>query len=143
MQSPRALSARFDLGPTEGHRHELSTRDMRAMYVEPSSQGDVTGHAAWNIDTRSGRFEATLEIAAGTGKRSVMHLAGRAVATVEVATVTRTIENGGILKESDVQIERRPRSDVGRDIVTGRQQAVGPCRTRRVAIRPAHRASAT
>jgi flagella basal body P-ring formation protein FlgA len=54
-----------------------------------------------------------------------MHLAGRAVATVEVATVTRTIENGGILKESDVQMERRPRSDVGRDIVTGRQQAVG------------------
>src|SRR6478672_2103873 len=99
-------------------------RDMRAMYVEPSSQGALRVTQV-EYDARSGRFEATLEIAAGTGKRSVMHLAGRAVATVEVATVTRTIEQGGILKESDVQMERRPRSDVGRDIVTGRQQAVG------------------
>lgn len=119
----RALSARFDLGPTKDIAITFA-RDMRAMYVEPSSQGTLRVTQV-EYDTRSGRFETTLEIAAGTGKRSVMHLAGRAVATVEVATVTRTIENGGILKESDVQMERRPRSDVGRDIVTGRQQAVG------------------
>ena len=119
----RALSARFDLGPTKDIAVTFA-RDMRAMYVEPSSQGTPRVTQV-EYDTRSGRFEATLEIAAGTGKRSVMHLAGRAAATVEVATVTRTIEHGGILKESDVQMERRPRSDVGRDIVTGRQQAVG------------------
>jgi len=89
----RALSARFDLGPTKDIAITFA-RDMRAMYVEPSSQGALRVTQV-EYDARSGRFEATLEIAAGTGKRSVMHLAGRAVATVEVATVTRTIEHGG------------------------------------------------
>jgi flagella basal body P-ring formation protein FlgA len=55
----------------------------------------------------------------------VTHLSGRAVATLEVATVTRTVERGGILRESDVEMERRPRAEIGRDVVTGRQQVVG------------------
>ena len=64
------------------------------MYVEPSSNGTLRV-TQLEFDTRSGRFEATLEIPAGTGKRSVMHLGGRAIATLEVATVTRTVERGG------------------------------------------------
>ena len=90
----RALSARFDLGPTKDIAITFA-RDMRAMYVEPSSQGTLRVTQV-EYDTRSGRFETTLEIAAGTGKRSVLHLAGRAVETVEVETVTRTIENGAL-----------------------------------------------
>jgi flagella basal body P-ring formation protein FlgA len=119
----RALSARFDLGPTKDIAVTFA-REMRAMYVEPFSQGTLRV-TQMEFDTRSGRFEATLEIPAGTGKRSVMHLVGRAVVTLEVATVTRTVERGSTLRESDVEMERRPRSEVGRDVVTGRQQAVG------------------
>jgi flagella basal body P-ring formation protein FlgA len=119
----RALSARFDLGPSRDVVVSFA-RDMRAMYVEPTSQGTLRV-TQLEFDSRSGRFETTLEIPAGSGKRSVMHLAGRAAATVEVATLARTVEQGGILKESDVQMERRPRAEVGRDLVTTRQQAVG------------------
>src|SRR5438876_1151643 len=117
------VSARFDLGPTKDIQVNF-TRDMRAMYVEPSSQGEprVT-HI--DFDARSGHFDALLEIPAGAGKRSAMRLFGRAVATVEIATVTRTIERGGVLKDSDVQVERRPRAEIGRDFVTKREQAVG------------------
>jgi flagellar basal body P-ring formation protein FlgA len=118
-----ALSARFDLGPAKDIAVSFA-RDMRAMYVEPSSQGNLRV-SQLEFDMRSGRFAVTLEIPAGAGKRSVTHLVGRAVATVEVATVTRTIEQGGILKESDVQMERRQRAEVVRDIITGREQAVG------------------
>jgi flagellar basal body P-ring formation protein FlgA len=119
----RALSARFDVGPAKDIVVTFA-REMRAMYVEPSSQGPLRV-TQLEFDTRGGHFEATLEIPAATGKRSVVHLTGRAVATLEVPTVTRTVERGTTLRESDVEMERRPRAEVGRDIATGRQQVVG------------------
>src|SRR5262245_45416729 len=78
----RAVSARFDLGPAKDIVVTFA-REMRALYVEPSSNGTLRV-TQLEFDTRSGRFEATLEIPAGTGKRSVTHLGGRAVATLEV-----------------------------------------------------------
>jgi flagella basal body P-ring formation protein FlgA len=119
----RALSSRFDFGPTKDIQVSF-TRDVRAMHVEPSSHGEprVTNV---DFDARSGHFDATLEIPATTGKRNSMRLFGRAVATVEVATVARTIERGGVIKDSDVLMERRPRAEIGRDLITKREQAVG------------------
>ena len=52
----RALSARFDLGPTKDIVVSF-TRDMQTMYVEPSSQG-VPRVAHIDFDARSGRFDA-------------------------------------------------------------------------------------
>ena len=118
----RALSARFDLGPTKDIVVSF-TRDMQTMYVEPSSQG-VPRVARIDFDARSGRFDAMLEIPAGAAKRTAMRLSGRAVATVEVATVTRTIERGGVLRDSDVLMDRRPRAEIGRDVITRREQAI-------------------
>lgn len=119
----RALSARFDLGPTKDIVVSFAG-ELRAMYVDPSTQG-VPRVASIDFDARTGRFDATLEIPGGAGKRSMMRLFGRAAATVEVATVNRTIEHGGVLKDSDVQIDRRPRSEIGRDVVTSRDQVIG------------------
>src|SRR5215831_20661611 len=79
----RALSARFELGPTKDIVVTFA-REMRALYVEPSSNGTLR-LTQLEFDTRSGRFEAMLEIPAGSGKRAVTHLSGRAVATLEVA----------------------------------------------------------
>ncbi|MGA8968590.1 MAG: flagellar basal body P-ring formation chaperone FlgA [Pseudolabrys sp.] len=118
----RALSARFDLGPTKDIVVSF-TRDMQTMHVEPSSQG-VPRVAHIDFDARSGRFDAMLEIPAGAAKRTAMRLSGRAVATVEVATVTRTIERGGVLRDSDVLMDRRPRAEIGRDVITRREQAI-------------------
>jgi flagellar basal body P-ring formation protein FlgA len=119
----RALAARFDLGSANDILVTFA-RDMRAMYVEPSAQG-VPRVTQIEFDARSGRFDAMLEIPAAAAKRSLLHVSGRAAATVEVATVTRTIERGGVVRESDVQMERRPKAEIGRDIITERQQAVG------------------
>lgn len=118
----RSLSARFDLGPTKDIVVSF-TRDMQAMYVEPSSQG-VPRVTHIDFDARSGRFDAMLEIPAGAAKRTTLRLSGRAAATVEVATVTRTIERGGVVKDSDVLMDRRPRAEIGRDVITRREQAV-------------------
>ena len=53
-----------------------------------------------------------------------MRVTGRALATIEVVTVTRPIERGGILKESDVP-SNDGRAPSRSRLVTGRQQAVG------------------
>ena len=119
----RALSARSDLGPAKDIVVTFA-RDLRAMYVEPSTQG-TPRVAQIDFDTRSGRFDATLEIPTVSGKRTVMRLLGRAVTTVEIATVTRTIERGGVIKYSEVQMERRPRGEISREMVISRGQAVG------------------
>jgi len=100
------------------------SRDVHSLYVEPSARGEPR-IAHIDFDLRSGRFDASIEIPAGTGKRSVMRLAGRAIATVEVATVTHTIDRGTVLKEADILMERRARSEVGRDLVTNHANAVG------------------
>jgi flagella basal body P-ring formation protein FlgA len=119
----QALSARFDLGPSKDIVLRF-VRDLRTTYVEPSAKGQprVT-HI--EFDSYSGRFEATLEIPTGAGKRTVVQLSGRAVATVEVVTVARTIDRGTTLKDSDIVVERRPRAEVGRDLVTSRDHAIG------------------
>jgi len=118
----RALSARFDLGPTKDIVVNFM-RDMQAMYVEPSSLG-APRVTHIDFDARSGRFDTLLEIPASGGKRTTVRLSGRAVATVEVATVTRAIDRGGVLKEADVLMDRRPRAEIGRDVITRRDQAV-------------------
>lgn len=119
----RSLSAQFDLGPSNDIVVRFA-RDIQAMYVDPATKADprVT-HI--NFDARTGRFDATLEVPASTGPRSVLQISGRAIAMAEVATVTRSIDRGGILKDTDILMERRPRSEVGRGIVTAREQAIG------------------
>ena len=119
----RTLSARFDLGDSKDIVVNLG-HDTRTIYVDPSAVGEprVT-HI--DYDTRSTRFDATVEIPVGPAKRSVLRFAGRAFATIEVVTIGRTIERGNIIKEADIVMERRPRAEVGRDAITRRVDVVG------------------
>jgi len=119
----QALSTRFDLGPSKDITVNFS-RELRAIYVEPSAQGSPR-IAHIDFDARSGRFDATLEIPANGGKSNIVRIAGRAVPTAEIPTVTRPLERGAVLRESDIQMERRPRAEMGRDVVISRSQVVG------------------
>jgi flagellar basal body P-ring formation protein FlgA len=118
-----ALSVQFNLG-TPKNIAVTFDHDMRAMYVEPSAKGEPRV-AHINYDARSGHFDATLEIPTGTASRGTLRLYGRAQATVDVVTVARQIDRGTVVKDSDVVIERRPRTEVGAGAVTSRDQAVG------------------
>ena len=119
----QTLSSRFDLGPSKDIVVNFA-HDMRSIHVEPSVHGEprVT-HI--DFDSHSGRFDATLEFLVGAGKRSVLRLAGRATPTVQVAILTRPVDRGTVLKEADVIMERRPRTEVGRDIISKHEDAVG------------------
>jgi flagella basal body P-ring formation protein FlgA len=119
----RTLSARFDLGDSKDITVKLG-HDMRTIYVDPLAAGEprVT-HI--DYDPRSTRFDATIEIPGGPSKRSVLRFAGRATATIEIATIGRTVERGAIIKDADIVMERRPRAEVGRDVITTRADIVG------------------
>jgi flagella basal body P-ring formation protein FlgA len=118
-----ALSRQFALGQPKDIGVTFE-RELRAIQVEPSAIGKP--HVTRiNFDARSGRFDATLEIPTGAGKRGNLRLSGRAAATVEVVTLLRSIERGALIKNADVAVERRPRAEIGRDIVSGSEQAIG------------------
>ena len=61
----------------------------------------------------------------GAATRGTLRLAGRAAATAEFVTLARAIERGEVLKAADVVVERRPRAEVTRDMITNPDQAVG------------------
>lgn len=118
-----ALSKQFGLGEPANIAVNFE-RELRAIQVETSAKG-APHVARLNFDPRSGRFDVTLEIPTGAVNRGMLRLSGRAAATVEVVTLLRPIERGALVKDSDLLIERRPRAEVGRDIVIGREQAAG------------------
>jgi flagella basal body P-ring formation protein FlgA len=119
----RALSSQFDLGPSKDIAVKF-VRELHAVHVDPSVKGGARV-ARINFDVRSGRFDAALEFPADAGNRNIVQVSGRAIATMEIATVARAVERGGVLKDADVLIERRPRTEAGRDIVTRRDQVIG------------------
>ncbi len=118
-----ALSRQFNLGEPKNIA-VIFERELRTIQVDPNAKGEPRV-ARVNYDTRTGRFDATLEIPTGAVNRGMLRLSGRAVATIDVVTVLRPIERGALIKDGDVSVERRPRADAARDLIIEREQAVG------------------
>jgi flagellar basal body P-ring formation protein FlgA len=119
----RALAAQYPLGPVKDIQVHFD-REMRMIYVEPSAKGDPRV-AYINYDSRSGRFGATFDMPTGVGTHGTLHLSGHAAATATVVTLLRPVERGEVIRSSDVVVERRPRADVGRDLIKDADHAVG------------------
>ncbi len=119
----KALSAQYGLGPAKDIVVNFD-RELHALQLEATAKGEPRV-AYVNFDARSGRFDATLDVPTSATTRGTLRLSGRAAATVEVVTVTRPVERGEILKTEDVQVERRPRDETGRDIVGHADRAIG------------------
>ena len=73
-----------------------------------------------------GRFDAVVEISGGSAAgRIPLRFTGVAVETTAAAVVVRPIARGDVLRESDIAIERRPRTEVLSDAVRDPQGAIG------------------
>ena len=119
----QALSVQYALGP----RKDIAVtfdRELRAIQVEPTTKG-APRVASLNYDSHSGRFDVTLDMPTGAATRGTLRLTGRAAATAEFVTLARAIERGEVLRAADVVVERRPRAEVTRDMITNPDQAVG------------------
>jgi flagellar basal body P-ring formation protein FlgA len=119
----QALASQFELG-TAADITLTFDDGMRPLHVEPNAAGEPQV-ARITYDAYSGRFQATLDIPTGPSSHAPLRLSGRAIATVQVATVARPVERGAVLKEADVVLERRPRARIGRDVITDPAQAIG------------------
>jgi flagella basal body P-ring formation protein FlgA len=119
----QALSDQYQLGPAKDVSVAFDGV-LTAIYVEPSALGDPRV-ARIAYDTRSNRFDATLDLPTGSASRGSLRLSGRARATIAVVTIAHAMDRGAVLKSADVVIERRPRPEVGRDALTDIDRAIG------------------
>lgn len=119
----RALSEQYQLGPAKDVSVNFD-RALRAMYVPPSAVGEPRVAQIY-YDARSGRFDADVELPTGAATRGTLRLGGRAFATAEVVVLAHAVDRGTVLRDADIEIERRPRAEVGREAVTDRDRVVG------------------
>jgi flagellar basal body P-ring formation protein FlgA len=86
-------------------------RDVRDLYVEPDATGELQ---VLNLtyDPRSTRFDVTFDLASSpTLHRQPAHFTGTALETIPAVAVTRPVDRGEILKESDLTVLRRPKGE--------------------------------
>lgn len=112
LRDPANMSVKFD-------------REFRTLHIDANASGEFNV-SRMSFDPRSGRFDALLEINAGSAtSRMPVRLTGSAVETTEAAVVTRPISRGDVLRSSDIIVERRPKTEVVSDAVRDVQAAVG------------------
>jgi flagella basal body P-ring formation protein FlgA len=110
----QALAGRHDLREARDIAVSFD-RAPDSIILDPAFNGGLKATAI-RFDPTRHRFDASFEIAGAPGATPArLRFTGSAVEMVETATVTRDIERGDILKASDVALERRPRTEVGKD----------------------------
>ncbi len=118
----QALSGHLGLGEARNISVYFD-RDVRSLQVEPEATGDLQ---VLNLtyDPRSTRFDVIFDLASSpTLHRQPAHFTGTALETIPAVAVEHPVDRGVALKESDLIIVRRPKSEIG--IVTDMSAAVG------------------
>lgn len=99
-------------------------REFRTIHIDPNLPADFAV-SRMSFEPRSGRFDVVFDIAGNAAASRALRFTGTAVETHEAITVTRPITRGDILRESDIVIERRPKSEVASDVLRDPQAAIG------------------
>ncbi len=107
-----ALSAQYGLGDAKDISVTFD-RDVHTLQVEPTATGDLQV-LSLTYDSHTTRFDVTFDLASS----SVLHrqparFFGTAIETIPAVAVERPVERGEILKQSDLTILRRPKSEGG------------------------------
>lgn len=119
----RALERRNGLGDAANINvtFDRSPGDIR---LDAANSGALNPVAV-RYEPRTTRFDVTFEISNETGVAPAkLRFTGTAIETVEAAVLARSVERNEVLKSSDVMIERRPKAEVGADVLT-RDRALG------------------
>lgn len=115
-------------------------RDVRALQVEPSAAGEPR-LMRFAYDPQTKRFEGMIELSGSIAlRKNPVRLSGTLEETAEIAVLARALSRGETVRESDILIERRPRSEIAADAVITRSAALGRAARRGlragVALRP-------
>ncbi len=119
----RALSGQHGFGDAQNIAVAFD-RDVRMMHVEASATSDLIV-SRMSVEPRNGRFDISFELpGSAAARRLPLRFIGTAREMAEVATLTRTLRQGEIIKGSDVTVERRPKTETGLEAVSP-EQAIG------------------
>ncbi len=119
----RALAGQFGYGDAQ-NLSVILDREVRLLHVESGAVSDLAV-ARLSADPRNGRFDILFELpGSAVARRLPLRFTGTATETVEVATLTRVLRQGEVIKASDVTTERRPKAEAGGDGIYA-AQAVG------------------
>lgn len=95
-------------------------RELRTLNIEPGARTEPRIiHLGY--DARTDRFDALLEF---SGMRP-LRFTGTAVVTVATVTMTRSLARGEVIRNADIAIERRPKTQTGRDILSSTDAVIG------------------
>lgn len=119
----RAYGGRQNLGEAKSLVVTLD-REARPILVEPSASAELQVVRSY-YDPRSGRFDIVFEASVGPGRVIQQRYTGKLTEMASVATLTRSLSRGDIVRSSDLEIERRPRADVPGEAVSSINQAIG------------------
>lgn len=115
------LASRYALGGEADIEVRFDTAPQ-AITIDTESDGRLNVEQLSYLP-RSGRFEAVVSI--GGGRQRALRLTGTARATVEVVTLARALSRGATVRESDITVERQPRSQVTPDMLVKANDVVG------------------
>lgn len=121
-QIAQALERRNGLGDAANLSLTFD-RDPQTVQLDASRTGALSVQSA-RFESRSGRFDVTLQIANDTAAPTKLRFTGTAVETVEAVVLTHGVERNDIIKAGDVVLERRPKAEIGLDAAS-RDRTVG------------------
>ena len=101
-----ALVSRYAIGRLENLKVSFD-QIVRPIELSVTSAAEPTLARA-SYEKNGGRFDVTFELA---GLRAQWRYTGSAIETVEAAVVTRPLARGELIKQGDLSIERRPKSE--------------------------------
>jgi flagella basal body P-ring formation protein FlgA len=106
----QALSGHFGLGEARNVTVYFD-RDIRDLQVEPDATGELQV-LGLTYDPRTTRFDVTFDLPSSTTlHRQPARYTGTALETVPAVTVQHPVEHGEVLKESDLAVVRRPKTE--------------------------------
>lgn len=119
----RALAGQRGLGPAKNLTVNFD-RHVRPLNVE-ASIGELQA-AYGNYDPFTGRFDVSFNVGSDSSfRRGHLRFTGTVVETVEVATLTRGLGRGDVVRASDIVIERKPKAQVPAGAIDSAEQMVG------------------
>jgi flagella basal body P-ring formation protein FlgA len=132
-QVAQALAGQNGLGDARNLSIRLD-RDVRAVQVEPNAHGELRPLRVY-YDPRTTRFDVTFDLnGSASMNRQPLRVTGTATETFEAVVVTRPMEHGDVIKDSDIATERRPKTEMTGNVVVSREAAIGLAARR--ALRP-------
>src|SRR5262249_35337543 len=119
----RALAGQYGFGDAPNISVTFD-RAVHLFHVEANATSELEVSRMY-VDPRTGRFDISFELPGSAAARRVsLRFVGTAREMMEVATLTRTLRQGEVIKGSDVTIERKPKTEAGLEGVSP-EQAIG------------------